>query len=459
MKIYSTFLNKEVDVAVMERDGAKIIFHNEIEKLADENDVSCTYETVDFKGLVAVVKCIATATTENGKVKRIEAFGESNDKNLENAIAQKYPFIMAAKRAYDRAVLRCLGLYGFYSDCEIDIDKKASGTKKSSVSEPKANETGLASEFQLPSQKKGKQVKKAVRDDKRPLTIDDVPQEMLEEVGNALVESEGVTAEINETVNSTYKETVVETATEETNNQPAEASTTVAEVKSDETVEAETMTSETANENTFDGLDGATVVEEYESEEYANYTDADFADDSQISDGFDALDLSDDEYEYDMSELDKAETTEEAEAPSEADTADGVSDASEEMASAEETSSEETTSEEVSEYTSSDNAETALVEEAEFFANPTSVEEKVYEENPEPEDPFEDTSFLNVVLTCGKFVGKNMTTFDAYKDTKMRASLVWVATNTLPNKAAEAQKKAAIDTIAYLEKHPELLSA
>ena len=41
----------------------------------------------------------------------------------------------------------------------------------------------------------------------------------------------------------------------------------------------------------------------------------------------------------------------------------------------------------------------------------------------------------------------------------MRASLVWVATNTLPNKAAEAQKKAAIDTIAYLEKHPELLSA
>lgn len=459
MKIYSTFLKKDVDVAVTERDGAKIIPHYEIEKLADENDVSCTYETVDFKGLVAVVKCIATATTGDGKLKRIEAFGESNDKNLENAIAQKYPFIMAAKRAYDRAVLRCLGFYGFYSDCEIDIDKKSSGAKKSNASATTADETGLAPEFQLPSQKKGKQVKKVTKEDKRPLSIDDLPQEILETIGNAPIEGEGAVAEANETVTSTSEETAVEASTEATNTQPAETSEATAEVKAEEIAKAETKASETTDENTFTELDGATIVEEYDPEEFANYTDEDFAEEIQNSDGFDVLDLSDDEDEYDMSELDNTETAEETEVPSEAVASDNVSAVSEKETPVEDAPSEETASEEVSGLTDSDNAETALVEEAEFVANPTSVEEKVYEENPDPEDPFEDTSFLNVVLTCGRFVGKNMTTLDAYKDTKMRASLVWVATNTLPNKAAEAQKKAAIDTIAYLEKHPELLSA
>lgn len=449
MKIYSSFLKKDVDVTVTERDGAKIILHNEIEKLADENDVNCTYETVDFKGLVAVVKCIATATTEEGKLKRIEAFGESNDKNLETAIAMKYPYIMAAKRAYDRAVLRCLGLYGFYSDCEIDIDKKASGSKKNNTSEAKSNNTGLSPEFQLPSQKKGKN---ATKDDKRPLSIDDLPQDMLEVIGDAPMIGENISAEVGETVRPINEETSVETVKEETNVQPAEASENNVEAKADDCV-TETKDSEIVTENTSsEELEGATIVEEYDPEVFANYTDEDFAEEFQNSDGFDALDLSDDDDEYDMSDLANSEVAEDN--PSEPVTSDDVTGTAEGSVSKDEAHSETVSTDVVEDY-----AETALVEEAEFVANPTSVEEKVYEENPDPEDPFEDTSFLNVVLTCGKFVGKNMTTFDAYKDTKMRASLVWVASNTLPNKAAEAQKKAAIDTIAYLEKHPELLSA
>ena len=75
-------------------------------------------ETNSAQG-IAVVKCYA----HNDKMKVI-TYGEASPKNSKVA----YPYAMAEKRAYDRCVLKLLGLHGFvYSEDELPDEVKAKG--------------------------------------------------------------------------------------------------------------------------------------------------------------------------------------------------------------------------------------------------------------------------------------------------------------------------------------------
>ena len=73
----------------------------------------------DSNNGVVAIKCTASL----GKAKVI-TYGEASPKNNKNA----YPFAMAEKRAYDRCVLKLLGLHGFvYSEDEMPEEKIQKG--------------------------------------------------------------------------------------------------------------------------------------------------------------------------------------------------------------------------------------------------------------------------------------------------------------------------------------------
>lgn len=117
MTITGRRINVSFDVET-EVDGHAIIPHSMLEEIADNYNVDYTYETVFCNGTNAAIKCIAIY----GEFKS-EAFGEANSKNLDTDISKKYPVIMAAKRAFDRAIIRLFG-FDVYSDSEISVSSK-----------------------------------------------------------------------------------------------------------------------------------------------------------------------------------------------------------------------------------------------------------------------------------------------------------------------------------------------
>lgn len=126
MTITGRRINVSFDVET-EVDGHAIIPHSMLEEIADNYNVNYTYETVFCNGTNAAIKC--TATSGNFKS---EAFGEANSKNLDTDISKKYPVIMAAKRAFDRAIIRLFG-FDVYSDSEIAVSSKPKKEKNKSV--------------------------------------------------------------------------------------------------------------------------------------------------------------------------------------------------------------------------------------------------------------------------------------------------------------------------------------
>jgi hypothetical protein len=68
---------------------------------------------------------------EKDRVKyQVISYGESSPKNTKNS----YPYAMAEKRAYDRCVLKLLGLHGFvYSEDEMPDEVKAKGKEASKL--------------------------------------------------------------------------------------------------------------------------------------------------------------------------------------------------------------------------------------------------------------------------------------------------------------------------------------
>lgn len=125
MTITGRRINVSFDVET-EVDGHAIIPHSMLEEIADNYKVDYTYETVFCNGTNAAIKCIAIC----GEFKS-EAFGEANSRNLDTDISKKYPVIMAAKRAFDRAIIRLFG-FDVYSDSEIAVSSKPKKEKKAS---------------------------------------------------------------------------------------------------------------------------------------------------------------------------------------------------------------------------------------------------------------------------------------------------------------------------------------
>ena len=105
--------------------GTWVMYHRFIEQAGAENGIVYSYDEIETNSAdgIVVVKC--TAQMEKDRVKyQVISYGESSPKNTKNS----YPYAMAEKRAYDRCVLKLLGLHGFvYSEDEMTDEVKAKG--------------------------------------------------------------------------------------------------------------------------------------------------------------------------------------------------------------------------------------------------------------------------------------------------------------------------------------------
>ena len=134
MKARAKYLDKEVEFEGKVIDDKTIIPHTVLEELADDNNVEYSYLSLFNNGWSAVFECTASFTTSNGVSRTVHAIGESNTKNLTTEIAKKYPTIMAAKRAFDRAVIRLFGFKDTYADSE-SIEERKIRKKKAEIPE------------------------------------------------------------------------------------------------------------------------------------------------------------------------------------------------------------------------------------------------------------------------------------------------------------------------------------
>ena len=99
------------------QSGLWLMLHRYVEIAGAKAGIDYKFDEVEFntKEGIAVVKC--TASLGDNKVC---TYGEASPKNNKNS----YPVSMAEKRAYDRAVLKLIGVHGFiYSEDEIEHTK------------------------------------------------------------------------------------------------------------------------------------------------------------------------------------------------------------------------------------------------------------------------------------------------------------------------------------------------
>lgn len=117
--------------ALWDCHGTWVMYHRYIEQAGADNGIVYSYDEVekDSANGVVVIKC--TAQLEKDKKKhQVISYGEASPKNTKNS----YPYAMAEKRAYDRCVLKLLGLHGFvYSEDELPDEVKAKGKASSKL--------------------------------------------------------------------------------------------------------------------------------------------------------------------------------------------------------------------------------------------------------------------------------------------------------------------------------------
>jgi hypothetical protein len=117
--------------ALWDCHGTWVMYHRYIEQAGAENRISYFYDEIETNSAdgIVVVKC--TANMEKDKVVyQVTSYGESSPKNTKNS----YPYAMAEKRAYDRCVLKLLGLHGFvYSEDEMPEEKLQKGRASSKL--------------------------------------------------------------------------------------------------------------------------------------------------------------------------------------------------------------------------------------------------------------------------------------------------------------------------------------
>lgn len=111
----------EDDVWVLKKRGSEsvILTHNAIQKIADTAgiDKKVTYQILIQPSYQNNYQLSMEATITKGD-EVVNEIGEVNRSNL-NARGKNNPTNMAQKRAYDRAVLRMLGLQGLLSENEL----------------------------------------------------------------------------------------------------------------------------------------------------------------------------------------------------------------------------------------------------------------------------------------------------------------------------------------------------
>lgn len=96
------------------QSGEWLMKHKYVEIVGAKLGVQYSFQVVECDSANANMVVICTAKSED---KTVQTFGEANPKNNKNS----YPMAMAEKRAYDRAVLKVVGLHGFiYSETEFD---------------------------------------------------------------------------------------------------------------------------------------------------------------------------------------------------------------------------------------------------------------------------------------------------------------------------------------------------
>ena len=123
--------------ALWDCHGTQIMYHRYIEEIGASAGVQViNYETIKADESTAIVKCHARL----GKVDQF-SYGECSPRNSKNA----YPVAMAEKRAFDRCVLKLVGLHGHvYAISEMpdeeNISKKMSHSNNSAPkAQPKTN--------------------------------------------------------------------------------------------------------------------------------------------------------------------------------------------------------------------------------------------------------------------------------------------------------------------------------
>lgn len=139
MKVYSNYLKKEIELPsfdVFEGDRATpVVQYNALkhfiygEEQCVQNGVQAHYNPVVVEpGHYAF---ICTISDDSGR--RVEGFGESLPATLDTKIAQDYPSLMAAKRAFSDAALLFLGIPDAYSDAQISKKPTANNIPMSSA--------------------------------------------------------------------------------------------------------------------------------------------------------------------------------------------------------------------------------------------------------------------------------------------------------------------------------------
>ena len=111
--------------ALWDCHGTWVMYHRYIEQAGADNGIVYSYDEIETNSAdgIVVVKCTAQLEKDNKKYQVI-SYGESSPKNTKNS----YPYAMAEKRAYDRCVLKLLGLHGFvYSEDEMPEEKLQKG--------------------------------------------------------------------------------------------------------------------------------------------------------------------------------------------------------------------------------------------------------------------------------------------------------------------------------------------
>lgn len=96
------------------QSGEWLMKHKYVEIVGAKLGVQYSFQVVECDSANGNMVVICTAKTGD---KTVQTFGEANTKNNKTS----YPMAMAEKRAYDRAVLKVVGLHGFiYSETEFD---------------------------------------------------------------------------------------------------------------------------------------------------------------------------------------------------------------------------------------------------------------------------------------------------------------------------------------------------
>ena len=123
--------------ALWDCHGTQIMYHRYIEEIGASAGVQViNYETISANESTAIVKCHSRL----GKVDQF-SYGECSPRNSKNA----YPVAMAEKRAFDRCVLKLVGLHGHvYAISEMpdeeNISKKMNHSNNSvPKAQPKTN--------------------------------------------------------------------------------------------------------------------------------------------------------------------------------------------------------------------------------------------------------------------------------------------------------------------------------